>query len=207
MPQSLWCDYTATNDAAHWAGRELPVSCLSPSPETHRADTGPPVRHPSRRLRAIPRDNLLGQIDEGAQARSHVAASWIIEAISGIRGRPLAQDFNQPACGDVVSNDPLAYVGKADTGPARLRDQVGLIECEGPRHIDPHRFAATFKLPAVESAAGKTRADAFMIHQVARRRSLPLGVDRKSTRLNSSHQIISYAVFCLKKKNNTKSIS
>src|SRR5258708_9729226 len=29
------------------------------------------------------------------------------------------------------------------------------------------------------------------------------GTDRKSTRLNSSHQIISYAVFCLKKKNRT----
>src|SRR5256885_12420532 len=29
--------------------------------------------------------------------------------------------------------------------------------------------------------------------------------DRKSTRLNSSHLVISYAVFCLKKKNNTKS--
>src|SRR5947208_13001428 len=28
-----------------------------------------------------------------------------------------------------------------------------------------------------------------------------LARDRKSTRLNSSHQIISYAVFCLKKKN------
>src|SRR5258708_7673028 len=27
-------------------------------------------------------------------------------------------------------------------------------------------------------------------------------IDRKSTRLNSSHQIISYAVFCLKKKTN-----
>src|SRR2546426_8139528 len=27
------------------------------------------------------------------------------------------------------------------------------------------------------------------------------GVDRKSTRLNSSHLVISYAVFCLKKKN------
>src|SRR5947208_6494143 len=27
-----------------------------------------------------------------------------------------------------------------------------------------------------------------------------LAIDRKSTRLNSSHQIISYAVFCLKKK-------
>src|SRR5258708_28886583 len=28
----------------------------------------------------------------------------------------------------------------------------------------------------------------------------PRKIDRKSTRLNSSHQIISYAVFCLKKK-------
>src|SRR5258708_15436163 len=28
-----------------------------------------------------------------------------------------------------------------------------------------------------------------------------IALDRKSTRLNSSHQIISYAVFCLKKKN------
>src|SRR5438552_18144001 len=39
------------------------------------------------------------------------------------------------------------------------------------------------------------RADRFLFG--ARR-------DRKSTRLNSSHQIISYAVFCLKKKNNTR---
>src|SRR5258708_30114304 len=30
--------------------------------------------------------------------------------------------------------------------------------------------------------------------------------DRKSTRLNSSHQIISYAVFCLKKKKKYRSI-
>src|SRR5258708_26328125 len=32
----------------------------------------------------------------------------------------------------------------------------------------------------------------------------PQQVDRKSTRLNSSHQIISYAVFCLKKKKKSK---
>src|SRR2546421_5630357 len=31
-----------------------------------------------------------------------------------------------------------------------------------------------------------------------------LEVDRKSTRLNSSHDQISYAVFCLKKKKNTR---
>src|SRR5258708_20728902 len=31
-------------------------------------------------------------------------------------------------------------------------------------------------------------------------------LDRKSTRLNSSHQIISYAVFCLKKKKKNSNI-
>src|SRR2546430_9040427 len=35
------------------------------------------------------------------------------------------------------------------------------------------------------------------------KRDLP-ATDRKSTRLNSSHSQISYAVFCLKKKNSTK---
>src|SRR5258708_17727069 len=43
--------------------------------------------------------------------------------------------------------------------------------------------------------SGESRALIVMLN------SLPLqGIDRKSTRLNSSHQIISYAVFCLKKK-------
>src|SRR2546430_5675813 len=35
-------------------------------------------------------------------------------------------------------------------------------------------------------------------------RRIPRKQDRKSTRLNSSHSQISYAVFCLKKKNNTR---
>src|SRR5258708_21837130 len=41
-------------------------------------------------------------------------------------------------------------------------------------------------------------------HPALHRRGAGVGMgelgDRKSTRLNSSHQIISYAVFCLKKK-------
>src|SRR5256885_7898896 len=44
---------------------------------------------------------------------------------------------------------------------------------------------------------------------LVRRRPLPgrehgRGRDRKSTRLNSSHLVISYAVFCLKKKKNAR---
>src|SRR5205085_10388776 len=43
-------------------------------------------------------------------------------------------------------------------------------------------------------------------HEVAGERGLDrdLGGDRKSTRLNSSHSQISYAVFCLKKKKKKK---
>src|SRR6266536_4221292 len=45
--------------------------------------------------------------------------------------------------------------------------------------------------------------DAFdVLHSPSRDAIAALGLDRKSTRLNSSHEWISYAVFCLKKKNN-----
>src|SRR5574344_2093225 len=38
----------------------------------------------------------------------------------------------------------------------------------------------------------------YAFHSVSERQLFRLLIDRKSTRLNSSHQIISYAVFCLK---------
>src|SRR5258708_13598576 len=46
----------------------------------------------------------------------------------------------------------------------------------------------------------RARARPLVVFGVAEIRR---AADRKSTRLNSSHQIISYAVFCLKKKKNT----
>src|SRR5260221_5090553 len=52
---------------------------------------------------------------------------------------------------------------------------------------------------------GKGFTDALLtfhqeIHLSAQSRTC-ISIDRKSTRLNSSHTVISYAVFCLKKKN------
>src|SRR5258708_19447622 len=41
---------------------------------------------------------------------------------------------------------------------------------------------------------------------VRQKRGVWPALDRKSTRLNSSHQIISYAVFCLKKKKHTSEL-
>src|SRR5258708_17402173 len=42
-------------------------------------------------------------------------------------------------------------------------------------------------------------------HVIALHKTSSVTKDRKSTRLNSSHQIISYAVFCLKKKKTSRS--
>src|SRR5256886_9495455 len=53
-----------------------------------------------------------------------------------------------------------------------------------------------------ESGAGFQAQFAFLIRRFEQLHSLDLG-DRKSTRLNSSHSQISYAVFCLKKKINS----
>src|SRR5690242_21531182 len=58
----------------------------------------------------------------------------------------------------------------------------------------PPRSRAADTVPVVPQHRGRERAGGLMVDSTG-----PLG-DRKSTRLNSSHMSISYAVFCLKKK-------
>src|SRR5438876_6867155 len=64
-------------------------------------------------------------------------------------------------------------------------------------------FRSPQRIPAVRAAGDRARASRRVrarrrVHERARARHR----DRKSTRLNSSHPSISYAVFCLKKKKN-----
>src|SRR3712207_8283266 len=57
---------------------------------------------------------------------------------------------------------------------------------------------------AVAGGFGRLAGEAFFVAEVGEDRIDRLHTrDRKSTRLNSSHANISYAVFCLKKKKNT----
>src|SRR5436190_6316794 len=53
------------------------------------------------------------------------------------------------------------------------------------------------------AGAGRQDPASFRQGRAVRRPEAP--PDRKSTRLNSSHTVISYAVFCLKKKKKTAS--
>src|SRR5258708_21854126 len=67
-------------------------------------------------------------------------------------------------------------------------------------------FRSHFAVTTFELAQVKARARQLE-HLPVERTDLLERKDRKSTRLNSSHQIISYAVFCLKKKNTHSSMS
>src|SRR2546427_2970550 len=72
-----------------------------------------------------------------------------------------------------------------------------------PPALDSHHssisVASAYQRPASRLAGKASRS----IHESSTRRG-DWQADRKSTRLNSSHSQISYAVFCLKKKKKKK---
>src|SRR3712207_8598262 len=79
-------------------------------------------------------------------------------------------------------------------GPRRVRHLVG----PGAAHEAVGAEPAVEDVVAVAAEQGLRVRGAARQLVAARRPDHP---DRKSTRLNSSHANISYAVFCLKKKN------
>src|SRR5260221_4892055 len=82
----------------------------------------------------------------------------------------------------VISNDGAPPVEAPATSVARMLGTGSPLPATTPR------LAISFsKLPCRPSPPGYCR-------------STRAGLDRKSTRLNSSHTVISYAVFCLTKK-------
>src|SRR2546427_3319811 len=125
--------------------------------------------------------------------------------------RAAQEGFGQRAAADVAGADEQNSLDHAGQGaripaarrssligsaPARTTRGVGLVQSTT---VEGGRFpstppSSTSNWPVVIAAA-KSRATG----------SAPgAGGDRKSTRLNSSHSQISYAVFCLKKKKTNK---
>src|ERR1035437_3070374 len=75
---------------------------------------------------------------------------------------------------------------------------VTLAVAVGEQEISPSESSISYKFDSQY-----THVKAFVVGEKYQGIPAPLGKhpDRKSTRLNSSHANISYAVFCLKKKN------
>src|SRR5690625_6185664 len=99
-----------------------------------------------------------------------------------------------PAARKWVAND--FYEGQMTLATLRLK--AGLTQAELAKKVDMPQSSVA-RLESGRENPSLTRAK-----KIADVLAVSLE-DRKSTRLNSSHVAISYAVFCLKKKN-TKSI-
>src|SRR5439155_12360507 len=82
---------------------------------------------------------------------------------------------------------------------AVLRESTDDAAALAPQLRTARSLCATGCCPAATWAACLRRAFAATRHRL---RHEAAARDRKSTRLNSSHVAISYAVFCLKKKKN-----
>src|SRR5207244_11094920 len=65
---------------------------------------------------------------------------------------------------------------------------------------------ATLTIPDHLPALSNLRVAAAQVNRPTVDVQVNASKDRKSTRLNSSHQIISYAVFCLKKKKSNTNV-
>src|SRR2546422_6181481 len=71
-----------------------------------------------------------------------------------------------------------------------------------PTLFRSHPRAGGWTVSRAALRSGAARAAARLVRIARGRGPGAVGGDRKSTRLNSSHGYISYAVFCLKKKKN-----
>src|ERR1022692_1645037 len=106
---------------------------------------------------------------------------------------PLASQYNAPAC-------LPRYVGRRaspapgwDTSAVVLHFFFFFLMIRRPPRSTLFPYTTLFRSTYIERPPGGTRETLDD--------SASGLLDRKSTRLNSSHLVISYAVFCLKKKN------
>src|SRR3712207_4866170 len=114
--------------------------------------------------------------------------------------------------GDRVTGCPTLYCGECESCKKGEFARCDVLKVIGAK--DPGCFAQYTKLPAENvvkisdelsfEKASMIEPSCVALHGLYKTQIQPgddVAVDRKSTRLNSSHANISYAVFCLKKKN------
>src|SRR5258708_7743085 len=123
----------------------------------------------------------------------------------GLMVSAMARNLIKAGFPRVVQNRSRAFLDKwvgegatAATSPKEVAQQVDVVLTNLPDSPDVEKVVLGPNGIIEGAHTGLTYIDNSTIKPETARK------DRKSTRLNSSHQIISYAVFCLKKKKKTK---
>src|SRR5207249_9622643 len=109
----------------------------------------------------------------------------------------------EPPEQEVLQRQRCAGRGVALAGVMRFLDER-VVGVEAPEQLSSPRHDAIEDVDPDREVCRVDERTAPIFNQPTRRGLLPMppggALDRKSTRLNSSHVSISYAVFCLKKK-------
>src|SRR5206468_1012103 len=160
-------------DAAHSLEAQRHVDLLRREERPRRAAK-------QDRLHRSPRRQAAGHLDEATQGRPH---RHLIDA----RAQDLPRDAEEPRVGELAADD-LEHVDQRlhVVGQGRLAEQP---------HLDrERRLVARLAALALDGVEERSLLTADVRTGAAPNLDLK---DRKSTRLNSSHDQISYAVFCL----------
>ena len=130
--------------------------------------------------------------------------NWIIEGISAILQKKMAGDvkfFGNGASPSITSGNQLTYIA---TGYQSLKGRsdkynayLFLSYLQEKYSADGTGWDIIQEIAQSDSIGIKAVSDALVTLGID---TDVKDIDRKSTRLNSSHALISYAVFCLKKK-------
>src|ERR1039457_1635243 len=142
---------------------------------------------------------LVQGIGEGLGVRGPVTSpTFVIARVHpSLRGGPALVHADAYRLGSRAEVDDLDLDADLDSSVTVVEWGEGLVEDLAPGHLEIKISVA--RGPADAAAPGPGAAASGEAPDEPRIIAL-IGTDRKSTRLNSSHLVISYAVFCLKKK-------
>src|SRR2546422_6915362 len=156
------------------------------------------IRRPPRST-LFPYTTLFRSADGRAARAARTAGSPAVGSSDASSSIVSGRDAANSAASSSFARDCTRDHHRAEWFELRQREGAAFGELEQGdkrrQHIHQRRLWSPPDgvAPAERLALGEQRLD-------PRRRALDVQRDRKSTRLNSSHGYISYAVFCLKKK-------
>src|SRR2546427_3589027 len=161
---------------------------------SHASGVGDALSEEAVRAMMLLRANVLVRGTSGVRP----ALPELIVAMLNKRVHPrVPSQGSVGASGDLapLAHLALAMIGEGEDGSA--------VEAQG---LEPIVLEAKEGLAFVNGTQAQTGLAALVVHDawvLWRTAHAAAAIDRKSTRLNSSHSQISYAVFCLKKKKKT----
>src|SRR5207249_3194015 len=160
-------------------------------------------RRSGRFVRANTQDSTRRRIMQKTQAARVLVSGLIVLALGCDSRRATSPSVGGDDLAVAASRASPSVLGQGRNigrGVTIVLVHGAFADASGWQDVIPILQRDGFNVVAVQNPLSSLANDVAWTRRVLEAQSGPVVVDRKSTRLNSSHVSISYAVFCLKKK-------